>query len=278
MYFKNRSTIDRIGLGISYSLLGYFGLISTPLILWKDIPHTRVYRWLVVLLNVSMCSTFGLLMLVSGTRGYLKEEEYKSGGKFCYECRQAKAERAHHCSRCRRCITKMDHHCPWIGACVNGHNFGNFTKLVAIGDFTSFLGLWLYSYAFLRRVRVYTAGFNVDIFLFISAMNILLLLLATVGLSVLFARQISLIYKNMTYLESLQVRKLNQLQISYPPNPYNKGLLGNLKEIFGTPLEFFLCQVPKKQKENRYINYWPPLRMTKSGTIRNTPVRESTTS
>ncbi|KAI5189556.1 hypothetical protein NECID01_0579 [Nematocida sp. AWRm77] len=275
MYFRNRSFADKLGLCLTYSIIFYFGVGTTPSLLYKEIQESTWTRGAVVALNVFICIVLLLFVKVSSTRGYLKEEEYVSGGKFCYECRTAKAERAHHCSRCQKCINRMDHHCPWIGACVNGENAGNFTKLIACALFCICIALGLYGAEIKKRVsvRIDLAALNVSFFVLI--VNFILLCGMLIALLALFIRQIRLIATNTTYLESLQIKKLDTLGISYPGNPYDKGCLKNMKEVFGTPLNVFLCTVPEEVKKQNHKTYWPPVKTTRSSLLHTKATNKS---
>lgn len=269
MYFRNRSFVDKLGLCFSYGMILYFGVTSTPLLLHREMTATTWTQTAFVVLNVLVCATVFLLVRVSNTRGYLREEEYISGGKFCYECRMAKAERAHHCSRCQKCINRMDHHCPWIGACVNGENSANFAKLVFVVFSAVCLSLVLYAVAIKQRVQVVLDESSLDVSFFMLLINFLLLGCVLLAMLALLVRHTRLVCSNITYLESLQLQKLDSMGLSYPRNPYDKGRLNNIKEVFGSPVNFFLCTTPAEIKKPRYVNYWPPVRLTKSGVFQS---------
>jgi len=269
MYFSNRTSADKLGLCFSSLLILYFGPVAPPMLLSEIIRDSIYVRCLSVLFNVLLCLNVLLFLYVSSARGYLKEEEYTRGGKFCYECKHAKAERAHHCSRCKKCITRMDHHCPWIGACVNGENTGNFIKLLFLSLICASISIFLHGCAIQKKIRVKMGNQWYEPSFFVLIVNVLVLLCLLFALNVLFIRQIRMALKNTTYLESLQLEKLDDLGIAYPKNPYDRGKLENIKEVFGTAADFLLCRTPERMRYTRYSNYWPPLRITKSGSIQS---------
>ncbi|OAG31976.1 palmitoyltransferase [Nematocida displodere] len=269
MHFYNRRFEDCVGLSISYTLIFYFGAVSNPILFWEDIQEERAIRGAVIFINCALVLIFGLLFKVSNTRGYLEAKEYRVGARFCYDCRQSKAERAHHCSRCKKCVKKMDHHCPWIGSCVNADNFGNFTKLLGTVFITSLVGLGLYSVKFHRLLRVMVGITSASWQLAVVAANIIALVSIALIIIVLLVRQTRLMLSNLTYVEWLHVRKLDRLDMVCPKNPYDKGSRGNMYEVFGSPLDFILCRMPPSQDSIKYSNYWPPIRLTKNDSIRS---------
>ncbi|EIJ87490.1 hypothetical protein NEPAR06_0073 [Nematocida parisii] len=264
MYFRNRSYMDKIGLSMSCTLITYIGIVSGPTLLWDEIRDRTITRVCLMAQNAFVFLDVLLLIYVSNTRGYVKEEEYVVGGKFCYECRKAKPERAHHCSRCGRCINKMDHHCPWVGSCVNANNLGNFIKLITSVLISSVLSLFLHGYVFHKKVGMVYDTLSINIPICLIGLNIIILSFISVAVFLILLRQIRLLIKNITYLESLQIRMLNRLGISVPANPYDRGAMGNIKASLGSPKDFLLCREPENAFAFGYKEYWPPLRMTKS--------------
>ncbi|KAI5187430.1 hypothetical protein NEHOM01_2172 [Nematocida homosporus] len=271
MSYTNRNIIDIFGISLTSVLLIYLGVLSPGLFLWEDIKESMFFRGLTVVANCLVALVAGLFLIVSNTRGYVKSEEYVLGGKYCYECRHAKAERVHHCSRCKRCINRMDHHCAWIGACVNGRNLGNFTKLIFVTLVTGVVHLALYGYAAQRRLRIHQGKIAPRFSSVMICINILVIAALMVLLGLLAIRHIRIIKYNTTYLEMLQARRLKRLGMYVPENPYNKGGKENFKEIFGTTLDFILCRTPKSIDQMSYKNYWPPLRVTKSTSTAQIP-------
>ncbi|KAI5170837.1 hypothetical protein NEFER03_0296 [Nematocida sp. LUAm3] len=261
MYFKNRELIDKVGLVISFSLLFYLGGAAPFLLLRKSIEDNVLLKSLVVSSNVLSAIILMLFFKVSSTRGYVKEERYILGGKFCYVCKQAKPERVHHCSKCNKCINRMDHHCPWIGACVNGKNFGNFTKLLFLVMIGTVLQLCMYGIEAHKRLKVCQGMCTPSFFSFILTTNIICLIGLFILLLSLFVRQVQMSIKNITYLEHLQIARLKEMNLICPENPYDKGAAENIKETHGNFFEFFLCKTPKASYHYGYKVYWPPMRV-----------------
>ncbi|KAI5136851.1 hypothetical protein NEAUS04_1557 [Nematocida ausubeli] len=266
MYFRKRGTTDKIGLCLTYGLITYMGAISGPFLLWDELRDSPVTRMGLVFLNAMVFLDIFLLIYVSTTRGYVETEEYVPGGKFCYDCKKAKPERAHHCSRCKTCINRMDHHCPWVGSCVNANNLGNFIKLITCIFLSSVLCLGLHGYAFHKKVQVLQDPFSVSTKICMIGLNICLLTLISCGVLLILIRQLRLLARNITYLESLQIRILKRLGVVVPHNPYDKGTLHNIRNSLGGIKGFLLCQEPEDAHEFGYSEYWPPMRMSKSVT------------
>ncbi|KAI1392327.1 zf-DHHC-domain-containing protein [Hypoxylon trugodes] len=48
--------------------------------------------------------------------------------KWCSECSNWKADRAHHSSEIDRCVYRMDHYCPWVGGMIGENSFKFFVQ------------------------------------------------------------------------------------------------------------------------------------------------------
>lgn len=138
---------------------------------------------------------------------------------FCKKCQKERPLRTHHCSTCGRCVLKMDHHCPWIFNCVGFNNqktFLLFLSYATVGDLISFLciGSRIIDPSFMHMILYPKKRFNPNEGnMFIQVLIMLkdplwiivgtcLSFAMTIAIGSLLARQIYLISRNITNIET----------------------------------------------------------------------------
>jgi len=166
----------------------------------------------------------------------------------CKTCNNWKPERTHHCSSCNECVLRMDHHCPWVCNCVGYKNHKSFVL------FCLYLGFASVYYIY-RSVYFIVVKFGDDTFfdantLFLAAWFLMTLLIGPAGLMVLGLGfyHVTLAMNNLTTLEGMggaNMRTPCDSKLTTQKklvNKYDKGLLVNLFEFFGS--SFFLWWFP----------------------------------
>ncbi|CAB4316430.1 unnamed protein product [Prunus armeniaca] len=143
--------------------------------------------------------------------------------KFCDTCLLYRPPRASHCSICNNCVQKFDHHCPWVGQCIGLRNYPFFILFISSSTF-----LCIYVFV-LSWINILRQGGNLwramghDI---VSVILIVYCFVAVWFVGGLTVFHIYLICTNQTTYENFRYR------YDKNENPYTKGVLGNLKEVF----------------------------------------------
>eukprot|EP01060_Flectonema_neradi_P016495 TRINITY_DN23104_c0_g1_i1.p1 TRINITY_DN23104_c0_g1~~TRINITY_DN23104_c0_g1_i1.p1 ORF type:complete len:275 (+),score=22.95 TRINITY_DN23104_c0_g1_i1:114-938(+) len=177
-----------------------------------------------------MFSDPGQLPKLNSARSALTEEvadicskmspEYKER-LFCNFCRVTKPPRSKHCHKCGYCIAKFDHHCFWIGNCVGARNHRQFLLFLA------WLTIWMSLSVFYLFVHIHRKT---------PSIAIIILFITTAGMFLfiapLFLGHCLAAVFDVTTCEFLKPTRLPYMPKTGPRNPYNKGLVGNLKRFF----------------------------------------------
>ncbi|KAK1938729.1 DHHC zinc finger domain containing protein [Babesia divergens] len=144
--------------------------------------------------------------------------------KYCHTCNIYRPPRSVHCSVCDVCVHKFDHHCKWLGNCVGGHNYKAFYGFISFTFIEITLLIVLSIIRIIVILRDHPEGAKVA-----QSVGIILYILISgwfiIGL---------LVYH--TYLICTNKTTNEQLKALYAEyNPWNRGILRNLKEALLTP-------------------------------------------
>ncbi|CRG97617.1 palmitoyltransferase, putative [Plasmodium gallinaceum] len=155
--------------------------------------------------------------------------------KYCYTCNIYRGLRTVHCSICDNCVEKFDHHCPWVGNCIGARNYKYFVFFVLNLYILICITLSASIYKLVICInKLSDEGYNTEqIFIHIwrFAADSLILIIYTIltlwFVIGLLCYHIYTIVTNQTTYEQIKTFYQND-------NPFNIGILNNIKEILFT--------------------------------------------
>ncbi|XP_064940580.1 probable protein S-acyltransferase 7 [Musa acuminata AAA Group] len=151
--------------------------------------------------------------------------------KYCKICKIYRPPRSCHCVVCDNCVDRFDHHCPWIGQCIGLRN-SRYYLMFILSALVFFSYIFAFSWLRIRRNWSKTRS-GLFRMLGDAPETFLLALFSFMAIWLLggfFIFHAYLIAHNQTARENFKQ------SYAKTPNPYDKGILRNIKEALFTRL------------------------------------------
>ncbi|KAI9162039.1 hypothetical protein LWI28_023193 [Acer negundo] len=143
--------------------------------------------------------------------------------KYCDTCLLYRPPRVSHCSICNNCVQRFDHHCPWVGQCIGIRNYRFFFMFIST---STILCIYVFTFSWVNLLEE-----NHSVWKAISHDGVSDFLIIYCFIAVWFVGGLSVFHfylmcSNQTTYENFRYR------YDKKDNPYNRGMLRNLRDIF----------------------------------------------
>ncbi len=156
--------------------------------------------------------------------------------------------RAHHCKVCNKCTPKMDHHCPIISNCVVLNNQKSYLLILGFG----FCGISILTFEIMYYMAFYIYPFVIELQSYERIYKGIFYLYIMIAQYVIFAGVASLFFRHLR-LAAINATTIEEKGINENvPNPFNLGILYNLKEHCQS---FWTCLLPF-EKAHKYEGFY----------------------
>ncbi|XP_052175133.1 probable protein S-acyltransferase 4 [Diospyros lotus] len=143
--------------------------------------------------------------------------------KYCDTCLLYRPPRASHCSICNNCVQRFDHHCPWVGQCIGTRNYRFFYMFIST---STILCIYVFVFSWINIIQRAGNPWKAISGQIFSDILILYCFIAFWFVGGLTVFHFYLTCTNQTTYENFRYR------YDKKENPYNKGMINNLRETF----------------------------------------------
>lgn len=186
--------------------------------------------------------------------------------EYCSKCNNYKPERAHHCSTCGKCIIKMDHHCVFLNKCIGSENLADFIRLAFFATISFIFMSISTGYTLYEFKELFPILDNSKKKFTVFILFTLILIMGMCGAYICYftGYHIYGAAMNLTFLEREVLDEMKRIGYECGRNPYDLGVIKNIKMILGKWYFLFLYGENKEGVnflKTYFITKWPPLKI-----------------
>ncbi|XP_057767390.1 probable protein S-acyltransferase 1 [Salvia miltiorrhiza] len=142
--------------------------------------------------------------------------------KYCDTCLLYRPPRASHCSTCNNCIQRFDHHCPWLNQCIGARNYATFILFITT---STILCVYVFTFSLVNLLKESGWAWRV-----LSDDMMLVSLIIYSFIAVWFVGGLSVFHYYLIFTNQTTYENFRSIY-GKRENPYNLGVMKNLKEI-----------------------------------------------
>ncbi|XP_027343160.1 probable protein S-acyltransferase 6 [Abrus precatorius] len=171
--------------------------------------------------------------------------------KYCDTCMLYRPLRCSHCSICDNCVERFDHHCPWVGQCIGVRNY-RFYYLFIFSTTLLCLNVHGFCWVYIKKIMDSEEKSILKAMIGTPASTALI---AYTFICVWFVGGLTVFH---TYLISTNQSTYENFRYQFDEDgyPYDRGIVGNFKEVFCTSIppsrHNFRSKVPREPVVDSY--------------------------